>query len=111
MSTLEDLEDLEREQNDDRKDDDDQDKKGKRDANKDAVGDADGDQEMKDAEPEEDPIDMEIYSLGTQEINARRRLLENDCRINKSEFQRPTHEKAAMGEKIKDNQDKIDNNR
>jgi 26S proteasome regulatory subunit T5 len=32
-------------------------------------------------------------------------------RIMKSEFQRLTHEKASMNEKIKDNLDKIENNR
>ena len=104
MSTLEDLEDLEREEKEDKKEDGDKDKK--RDQNSDA--------EMKDAEPtekEEDPIDEEIYSLSTQDILTRKRLLENDSRIMKSEFQRLSHEKATMGEKIKDNLDKIENNR
>jgi len=103
MSTLEDLDDLEREQKEDEKDNGkDKDKK------------TDGDAEMKDAEPEvkeEDPIDEEIYSLSTADILTRKRLLENDSRIMKSEFQRLTHEKATMGEKIKDNLDKIENNR
>jgi 26S proteasome regulatory subunit T5 len=102
MSTLEDLDDLEREQKEDKKDGD----KKKPDQN--------GDAEMKDAEPEEkeeDPIDEEIYSLSTQDILTRKRLLENDSRIMKSEFQRLSHEKATMGEKIKDNHDKIENNR
>lgn len=104
MSTLEDLDDLEREQKEDKKDDGDKDKKQ----------DKNGDAEMKDAEPEEkeeDPIDEEIYSLSTQDILTRKRLLENDSRIMKSEFQRLSHEKATMGEKIKDNLDKIENNR
>lgn len=105
MSTLEDLDDLEREQKEEKKDDGDKDKKPNQ-TN-------DGDAEMKDAEPEkeEDPIDEEIYSLGTQDILTRRRLLENDSRIMKSEFQRLSHEKATMGEKIKDNLEKIENNR
>jgi 26S proteasome regulatory subunit T5 len=98
MSTLEDLDDLEREQKEDKKDDGDKEKK-KPDQNSDA--------EMKDAEP----IDEEIYSLSTQDILTRRRLLENDSRIMKSEYQRLSHEKATMGEKIKDNLDKIENNR
>ena len=105
MSTLEDLDDLEREQKEDKKDDGDKDKR---------KPDQNGDAEMKDAEPEEkeeDPIDEEIYSLSTQDILTRRRLLENDSRIMKSEFQRLSHEKATMGEKIKDNLDKIENNR
>ena len=41
----------------------------------------------------------------------RKRLLENDSRIMKSELSRLSHEKAAMGEKIKENVDKIANNR
>ena len=104
MSTLEDLDDLEREQKEDKKDDGDKDKKPAQ----------NGDAEMKDAEPEEkeeDPIDEEIYSLSTQDIQTRKRLLDNDSRIMKSEFQRLSHEKATMGEKIKDNLDKIENNR
>ncbi|KAF5869919.1 putative 26s protease regulatory subunit 6a protein [Botrytis fragariae] len=104
MSTLEDLDDLEREQKEEKKDDGDKDKK--------PTQTNDADAEMKDAEPEkeEDPIDEEIYSLGTQDILTRKRLLENDSRIMKSEFQRLSHEKAAMGEKIKDNLEKIENN-
>jgi len=105
MSTLEDLDDLEREQKEDKKDDGDKNNK---------KPDQKGDAEMKDAEPEEkeeDPIDEEIYNLSTNDILTRRRLLENDSRIMKSEFQRLNHEKSAMGEKIKDNLDKIENNR
>lgn len=104
MSTLEDLDDLEREQKEDKKDGD-KDKK---------PADQNADTEMKDdapAEKEEDPIDDEIYNLDTQNILTRRRLLENDSRIMKSEFQRLSHEKSTMGEKIKDNLDKIENNR
>ena len=104
MSTLEDLDDLEREQKEDKKDEGDKEKKP----------DQNGDAEMKDAEPEEkeeDPIDEEIYNLSTQDILTRKRLLENDSRIMKSEFQRLSHEKATMGEKIKDNLEKIENNR
>lgn len=103
MSTLEDLDDLEREQKEDRKDDK---KKDDQDGKK-----ADGDADMEDAEPEEDVLDEEILSLGTRDIVARKRLMENDMRIMKSEFQRLTHEKAAMNEKIRDNLDKIENNR
>jgi len=105
MSTLEDLEDLEREQKEDKKEEGDKDKK-KEDKN--------GDAEMKDAEAEEkeeDLIDEEIYSLSTQDILTRKRLLENDARIMKSEFQRLSHEKATMAEKIRDNLEKIENNR
>lgn len=78
-----------------------------------------GDAEMKDAdgdnkkeeEKEQDVVDMEILNSSTRDIISRRRLLENDTRIMKSEFQRLTHEKQAMQDKIKDNVDKIDNNR
>lgn len=109
MSTLEDLDDMEREEKEEKKDEGDKD--GKK-------SDQDGDAEMKDAggdkneeEKEEDIFDPEILHSSTRDIITRRRLLENDMRIMKSEFQRLTHEQAAMKEKIKDNLDKIENNR
>lgn len=96
---------------DDKKDDK-KDDKDEKEAQKPAEN---GDAEMKDAEEkkeeEENVLDDEILSLSTRDIIARRRLLENDTRIMRSEFQRLTHEKAAMHEKIKDNMDKIENNR
>ena len=105
MSTLEDLDDLER---DGKKEEEQNDKNQKPDGS--------GDADMKDADEkkkdeEEELIDMEILNSSTRDINSRRRLLENDTRIMKSEYQRLTHEKNAMHEKIKDNVDKIDNNR
>ena len=113
MSTLEDLDDLEREEKEkkdegnDGGDKDKGDKKGETDPK--AAG---KDVDMKDAdEPEEDELDEEILNLSTRDINTRRRLLENELRIMKSEFSRLTHEKANMQEKIKDNVDKIENNR
>jgi len=105
MSTLEDLDDLEQQDRDDKKDADD---KKKQDANGDATM-QDADAEKK--ENEEDAIDAEILNSGTREIITRRRLLENDSRIMRSEFQRLSHEKEAMHAKIKDNVEKIDNNR
>ena len=109
MSTLEDLDDMEREgKEEDKKDDGD--KNGKK-------PDQNGDAEMKDAdadkneEEKEDIFDPEILHSSTRDIITRRRLLENDMRIMKSEYQRLTHEQAAMKEKIKDNLDKIENNR
>lgn len=67
---------------------------------------------MEDVEPEEEEIlDEEILGLSTQDLQMRKRLLENDARIMKSEFQRLSHEKATMGEKIKENMEKIANNR
>lgn len=103
MSTLEELDDLDRRDRDDKKErkDDGQDKKK-----------SDGDVEMKNAEPaEEDVLDEEILGLSTEDIRTRERLLENDARIMRSEFQRLSHEKATMAEKIKENQEKIQNNR
>ncbi|KAJ9659895.1 26S proteasome regulatory subunit 6A [Coniosporium apollinis] len=67
--------------------------------------------DLKEGEEEQSLLDPEILNSSTRDIIARRRLLENDMRIMKSEYQRLTHEKAAMHEKIKDNQDKIENNR
>ncbi|MCJ1292620.1 26S proteasome regulatory subunit 6A [Xylographa carneopallida] len=105
MATLEDLDDMEREGKEDKKDDG-------------QTPDLNGDAEMKDAdgskkveEKEEDMIDTEILHSSTRDIQMRRRLLDNDMRIMKSEYQRLTHEQAAMKEKIKDNLEKIVNNR
>lgn len=108
MSTLEDLDDMERDEKEQKKDRDDKDKKLN------ANGDG-KDADMKDAEPEkqeeEDYIDMEILNSSTRDIINRRRLLENEMKILKSEFQRLTHEQNTMKDKIKDNLDKIENNR
>lgn len=105
MSSIEDLEAHGREGKDDR------DEEGKDQQPSDG-----GDAEMKDVddkpeEKEEDVLDDEILHSSTGDINMRRRLLENELRIMQSEYQRLTHEKAAMIEKIKDNMDKIENNR
>ena len=62
-------------------------------------------------EEEEDVIDAEILNCSTRDIQARRRMIENEIRINKSEFGRLAHEKQSMQDKIKDNQEKIENNR
>ena len=116
MASLEDLEDLE---NQDKKDNQDGDKDGDGGDGKKPNG--SGDADMKDAdgskkedeekEEEEELIDMEILNSSTRDIVARRRLIENDTRIMKSEYNRLNHEKQAMHDKIKDNVDKIDNNR
>lgn len=97
MASLEELDDLLR----DNRDQDNKDKKDDKDA------------DMKDAEEEEkdDFLDEEILTLSTQDILMRKKLLENDSRIMKSEFQRLSHEKATMAEKIKENREKIANNR
>ena len=113
MSTLEDLDDQELERKEEKKD-------GEGDDGKDGkTPQRNGDAEMKDAEErqededevEENQIDDEILNSNTREILARKRLLENDTRIMRSEYQRLTHEKATMNEKIKDNHEKIQNNR
>lgn len=67
--------------------------------------------EKSDERTDNDLMDPEILHSSTRDINTRRRLLDNEMRIMKSEFQRLTHEQAAMKEKIKDNLDKIENNR
>ncbi len=105
MSTLEDLDDMEREGKEEKKKDG-----GEKDGKK---PDKDGDADMKDAEgeQEEDLINTEILHSSTRDINMRKRLLDNDMRIMKSEYQRLTHEQGAMKEKIKDNLEKIENNR
>ena len=109
MSTLEDLDGLNNRDKDEKKREGDDDKKKDRQP---TVADGNDDADMKDAEPEEEDIlDEEILGLSTQDVQTRKRLLENDSRIMRSELQHLTHEKAAMGEKIKENNDKIANNR
>lgn len=108
MSTLEDLDDLEQEGKKEQNNDD-GDKNKKNDAGSDAEMKDGGDE--KPAEEEEQLIDTEILNSSTRDIIARRRLLENDTRIMRSEYQRLTHEKTTMNDRIKDNVDKIDNNR
>ena len=108
MSTLEELDDLDRQERDDKKKEDRKD--GDKDGKDKKTGDADTD--MQDAEAEEeDALYEEIMGLSTQDILTRKRLLENDSRIMRSEYQRLSHEKATMGEKIKENMEKIANNR
>ncbi len=111
MSTLEDLDDMERERKDEKKDSNDGDKdptKPSQDADAEMK---DGDSSKKEEEKEEDILDAEILHSSTRDIQMRKKLMDNDLRIMKSEFQRLTHEQAAMKEKIKDNLDKIENNR
>ena len=99
---------MERDEKEQKKEKDDQDK------NPSANGDG-KDADMKDADAdkkeEEDYIDMEVLSSSTRDIINRRRLLENEMKILKSEFQRLTHEQNTMKAKIKENNDKIENNR
>ena len=101
MSTLEDLEAIE---NGEGKENKENEKGGK------AAG---GDTVLEDLadDKHENLIDAEILQSSTRDINMRRRLLDSDMHIMKSEYQRLTHEQAAMKEKIKENLDKIENNR
>jgi 26S proteasome regulatory subunit T5 len=105
MSTLEDLEDLEQEQRDKKQDQND---------GNDKKPEGDGDADMEDADKkdeEEELLDEDILNSSTTDIVTRRRMLENEMRIMKSEFQRLTHEQSTMREKVKDNLEKIENNR
>lgn len=72
---------------------------------------ADGNPKMDVDEVGRDGIDPDILNSATSDIINRRRLLENDLRVMKQEFQRLTHEKSSMKDRIKDNLDKIENNR
>ena len=104
MSTLEDLDDLEREERDKKESGD---GAGKR-------PDGDEDAEMKDAEKKEEQeelLDEEILASSTADIVKRRRMLENELRIMKSEYQRLMHEQSMMQEKVKDNVEKVENNK
>ncbi|KAI4287754.1 MAG: hypothetical protein L6R35_002992 [Caloplaca aegaea] len=108
MSTLEDLDDIEREGKEGKMEDNDkngQTSRGDDDEMKDASG------QVKDKSKDEDLVGAEILHSNTRDINMRRRLLDNDMRIMKSEFQRLSHEQSAMKDKIKDNLEKIENNR
>lgn len=72
----------------------------------------DTDTHMKDIEEvEKDEIDDEILQASTQEIDNRRYLLDNDVKIMKLEHRRLGMEKLSLTERIKDNREKIENNR
>jgi 26S proteasome regulatory subunit T5 len=113
MSTLEDLDEMDREGKDPGKQPGkDQDGDGEKNGGSDDKKDA----EMKDANDgdkaeEDNVIDLEILQSSTVDIINRRRMLENELKIMTSEFQRLTHEETTMKEKIKDNTHKIENNR
>ncbi|KAL5615684.1 hypothetical protein BROUX41_005715 [Berkeleyomyces rouxiae] len=107
MSTLEELDDLDRR---DREDKDNKNQKLPGGGNGNGSS-GNNDADMKDAEPEPEILDDEILSLSTQDILMRKRLLDNDAGIMKSEHQRLMHERASMLEKIKDNEEKIQNNK
>ncbi|KAL8969794.1 MAG: hypothetical protein Q9197_004158 [Variospora fuerteventurae] len=108
MSTLEDLDDIEREGKEGKVEDNDKNRQTSR-GDDDEMKDASG--QVKDKSKDEDLVGAEILHSNTRDINMRRRLLDNDMRIMKSEFQRLSHEQSAMKDKIKDNLEKIENNR
>lgn len=60
---------------------------------------------------EDDELLNEIMQLLTEDIINRTKLLDNDIKVMRLELQRLTHEKTVMLERIKDNQEKIANNK
>ena len=108
MSTLEDLDEMEREGKEEKNNDG---KDGKQSGSSDDAEMKDVGGKKEDENEEDDLMDTEILHSSTRDIITRRRLLDNDLRVMKSEYQRLTHEQAAMKEKIKDNLEKIVNNR
>ncbi|KAA1469890.1 26S proteasome subunit P45 [Dentipellis sp. KUC8613] len=63
------------------------------------------------AEETWDDIPEEIMSLTTDEILTRIRLIDNDVRVMRSETTRLQHEQSVMKEKIRDNGDKVKQNK
>lgn len=62
-------------------------------------------------EPEEEPLPDEVLNATVEEIQTRTRLLDNDIKVMRSENMRLMHEQTMMREKIKDNSDKIKQNK
>lgn len=60
---------------------------------------------------EEEPLPEDILNANPDEIATRTRMLENDIKIMRSENMRLMHEQSSMKEKIKDNSDKIKQNK
>lgn len=56
-------------------------------------------------------IDDDILNSSTADIKNRTKLLDNEIKIFKSELLRLQHDKSVMMEKIKDNKEKIKNNK
>ncbi|KAJ2916115.1 hypothetical protein MD484_g4290, partial [Candolleomyces efflorescens] len=63
--------------------------------------------------PEEtwDDIPEDILSLSTEDIVTRTRLIDNDLKVLRSETQRLQHQQSEMKEKIRDNGEKIKQNK
>ncbi len=66
---------------------------------------------MAPAEPEEEPLPAEILEASIDEIQTRTRLLENDVKVMRSEHMRLMHEQSSKRDMIKDNSDKIKQNK
>ncbi|KAF6757596.1 P-loop containing nucleoside triphosphate hydrolase protein [Ephemerocybe angulata] len=66
-----------------------------------------------DVQPEEtwDDIPEDILALSNDEIATRTRLIDNDLKVMRSETQRLQHEQSVMKEKIRDNGEKIKQNK
>ncbi|KAF9533061.1 26S proteasome subunit P45 [Crepidotus variabilis] len=66
-----------------------------------------------DAPPEEtwDDIPEDIMALSNDEISTRTRLIDNDIKVMRSETQRLQHEQNVMKEKLRDNGEKIKQNK
>ncbi|KAL9711163.1 26S proteasome regulatory subunit 6A [Leucoagaricus gongylophorus] len=58
-----------------------------------------------------DDIPEEVLSLNTEEIQMQGRLIDNDIKVMKSETLRLQHEQSVMKEKIRDNGEKIKQNK
>lgn len=71
----------------------------------------DTDAHMRDVDDVNDELDEEILQASTTDIITRRQLLENDIKVMKLEHRRLTAEKTGLTERIKDNVEKIENNR
>eukprot|EP00047_Mylnosiga_fluctuans_P002242 m.223755 g.223755 ORF g.223755 m.223755 type:complete len:426 (-) comp10975_c0_seq1:43-1320(-) len=59
----------------------------------------------------EDPAVAEIMSMSTEDIIARTRLLENECKIMRSEASRLKHEQESMADRVKENAEKVKMNK
>jgi len=70
----------------------------------------DDEEPMKDVDPDAE-IMNELAHSSVQDINNRARLIDNDIKVMRSEYQRLTHEVSTMKERIKENTDKIEQNR
>ncbi|KLO06985.1 26S proteasome subunit P45 [Schizopora paradoxa] len=64
--------------------------------------------------PEEDTfsdLPEDVLTLSVEEINARTRMIDNEIKVMRSEKQRLQHEQNVMKEKIRDNGEKIKQNK